>query len=101
MTPGIRSFRPCRTKRNRIPYFAFSDLFSCKQINIIENVQENAAQEYRREESYMFEYRVELYAVRKAEDEMNRMAHEEWRVISVCPNQAGGFGIIVTYERAK
>ncbi|MBQ6061397.1 MAG: hypothetical protein IJL36_08130 [Clostridia bacterium] len=49
----------------------------------------------------MFEYRIELYAVRKAEDEMNRMAHEGWRVISVCPNQAGGFGIIVTYERTK
>ncbi len=49
----------------------------------------------------MFEYRVELYAVRKAEDEMNRMAQEGWRVISVCPNQAAGFGIIVTYERAK
>lgn len=49
----------------------------------------------------MFEYRIELYAVRKAEDEMNRMAHEGWRVISVWPNQAGGFGIIVTYERAK
>ena len=49
----------------------------------------------------MFEYRVELYAVRKAEDEMNRMAHEGWHVISDCLNQAGGFGIIVTYERTK
>ena len=49
----------------------------------------------------MFEYRVEIYAVRKAEEEMNRMASEGWRVIAVCPNQAAGFGIIVTYERAR
>ena len=67
----------------------------------MENVPENVLQEKRREELFMVEYRVELYAVRKAEDEMNRMAQEGWRVISVCPNQAAGFGIIVTYERAK
>ena len=49
----------------------------------------------------MFEYTVEIYTVRKTEMEMNRMAAEGWRVIAVCPNQAHGFGIIVTYERSR
>ena len=49
----------------------------------------------------MFEYRVEIYLVKKAEEEMNRMAADGWRVIAVSPNQARGFGIIVTYERKK
>lgn len=49
----------------------------------------------------MFEYRVEIYAVRKAEEEMNRMAADGWRVIAVSPNQAAGFGIVVTYERQR
>ena len=49
----------------------------------------------------MFEYRVEIYAVRRAEEEMNRMAADGWRVVAVCPNQAGWFGIVVTYERDR
>ena len=48
----------------------------------------------------MFEYRVEKCAVRNAEAEMNRMAADGWRVISVCYNMAT-YGIIVTYERKK
>lgn len=39
----------------------------------------------------MFEYKVE----------MNRLAQEGWRVIAVTPNQAMGYGIVVTYEREK
>ena len=49
----------------------------------------------------MYEYRIETYAVRRAEQEMNRMAAEGWRVVAVSPNQARCFGIIVTYERRK
>ena len=49
----------------------------------------------------MFEYRVEIYTVRKAEEEMNRMAADGWKVIAVTPNQAAGFGIVVTYERSR
>ena len=49
----------------------------------------------------MYEYRVETYAVRKAAEEMNRMAAAGWRVIAVCPNQARCFGVIVTYERRR
>ena len=49
----------------------------------------------------MFEYRVEIYAVRQAEEKMNRMADDGWRVIAVSPNVAFGHGIVVTYERQK
>ena len=49
----------------------------------------------------MFEYRVEKYYFRHAEEAMNRMASDGWRVIAVCPNQYGCAGIIVTYERQR
>lgn len=49
----------------------------------------------------MFEYRVEIYAVRAAEQEMNRMAADGWRVIAVMPNMAMGHGMVVTFERQK
>ena len=49
----------------------------------------------------MFEYRVEVYAVRQAEAEMNRMAADGWRVISDSPNIAMSHGVVVTYERTK
>ena len=48
----------------------------------------------------MFEYRVEKCWVRNAEVEMNRMAADGWRVVSVCYNNAVG-GLIITYERQK
>jgi len=48
----------------------------------------------------VFEYRVEKCAVRNAEDEMNRMAADGWRVVAVVYNQAT-YGIIVTCERKK
>ena len=49
----------------------------------------------------MFEYRVETYSVKNAEIEMNRLASDGWRVVAVCPNQAMGFGVIVTFERQR
>ena len=50
----------------------------------------------------MFEYRVEIInMVRQAETEMNRIAEEGWRIISVTPNLAVGHGLIVTFERKK
>ena len=48
----------------------------------------------------MLEYRVKKCAVRNAEAEMNRMATDGWRVVSVCYNHAT-YGVIVTYERKK
>ena len=47
----------------------------------------------------MFEYKVAMYRVKDAENEMNLMAQKGWRVIAVTPNIARGCGIIVTYER--
>ena len=48
----------------------------------------------------MFEYRVEKCAIRNAEAEMNRVAADGWRVVSVCYNMAT-YCIIITYERQK
>ena len=42
----------------------------------------------------MLEYRVEIYAVREAEREMNRMAADGWRVVGIMPNLAMGHGIV-------
>lgn len=49
----------------------------------------------------MFEYRVEVYTVRQAEAEMNRMAADGWRVVAVSPNIAMSHGLVVTFERQK
>lgn len=49
----------------------------------------------------MYEYKVETYKVKDAEKEMNKLALEGWRVISITPNVAVGYGIVVTFERQK
>ena len=49
----------------------------------------------------MYEYRVEVYGVRQAEAQMNRLAADGWRVISVSPNIAVSHGIVVIFERKK
>ncbi|MBE6902003.1 MAG: DUF4177 domain-containing protein [Ruminococcaceae bacterium] len=49
----------------------------------------------------MYEYKIEAYKVKEATEEMNKLAAEGWRVIAVSPNEALGFGVIVTYERLK
>lgn len=47
----------------------------------------------------MYEYRVEVYKVKEAEAAMNELAREGWRVHTVSPNLAVGYGVVVTYER--
>lgn len=47
----------------------------------------------------MCEYKVETYKVKEAEKAMNELAKEGWRVVTVSPNEAMGFGLVVTYER--
>lgn len=47
----------------------------------------------------MYEYKVENYKVNEAENKMNELAQQGWRVIAVSPNIAMGYGIVVTYER--
>lgn len=46
----------------------------------------------------MYEYKVEIYKVKDAEKAMNELAREGWRVVTVSPNLALGYGLIVTYE---
>lgn len=53
----------------------------------------------------MYEYKVEVYRVKDAEEEMNALAGEEWRVISVTSNESIQWvakdTVVVTYEREK
>lgn len=49
----------------------------------------------------MYEYKVEIYKVREAEQEMNALAEDGWRVVAVSPNMAMGYGVVVTFEREK
>lgn len=49
----------------------------------------------------MYEYKVEIYKVRDAEYAMNQMAKDGWRVVTVSPNMAMGYGVVVTFEREK
>lgn len=53
------------------------------------------------EERNVYEYKVETYKVKVAANEMNKLASEGWKVIAVTPNEAMGFGLVVTYERKK
>jgi hypothetical protein len=45
------------------------------------------------------EYKVETYKVNEAELQMNLLAKQGWKVITVSPNIAQGYGVVVTYER--
>ena len=47
----------------------------------------------------MFEYRVEKLLVNRAQARMNELAREGWRVVSVTPNLARGYGLVVVLER--
>jgi len=49
----------------------------------------------------MFEYKVVVMSVKNADDEMNALANEGWRVIAVTPNNAVGHGLVVTFERKQ
>ena len=47
----------------------------------------------------MYEYKVEIYKVKEAEEKINELAKLGWRIVAVTPNIARGYGIIVTFER--
>ena len=49
----------------------------------------------------MYEYKVEIYKVKEAEEAMNKLAKDGWRVVTVSPNMAMGYGVVVTFEREK
>jgi len=46
-----------------------------------------------------YEYKVVITKVKKAEGIMNQYAKEGWRVVATSPNQAFGFGLVITFER--
>lgn len=46
-----------------------------------------------------YEYKVIKASVNSAEKEMNELAKDGWRVITVSPNVAVGMGVIITLER--
>lgn len=45
------------------------------------------------------EYKVIKTSVNNAEKEMNDLAKDGWRVITVSPNVAMGMGVIITLEK--
>ena len=49
----------------------------------------------------MYEYKVLVVPVKKAEEEMNKFAKDGWKVIEVSPNSAMGQGLVVTLEREE
>lgn len=48
----------------------------------------------------MYEYKVDIYKVKYAEEAMNTLAKDRWRVIAISPDHHTGF-IDVFYEREK
>lgn len=46
-----------------------------------------------------YEYKVIKVKVNDAEDLMNQMSKDGWRVVSTSPNLAMGYGIIITFEK--
>ncbi len=46
----------------------------------------------------MYEYKVDIYKVKYAEDAMNTYAREGWRVVAVTPDHITGF-VDVFFER--
>ena len=51
----------------------------------------------------MYEYKVEIYKVKEAENKMNAMAKQEWRVVAVthCPAATWAKDtVVVTVERS-
>ena len=68
---------------------------------LLEYINTQSAYDSIQEGTSMFEYKIEIYKVKEAEKEMNRLASEGWRVIEVMPNAAMGYGMVVAYEREK
>ncbi len=47
----------------------------------------------------MIEYKVVKSSVKNAEENMNLLAKDGWKVVSVSPNIAMLSGVIITFER--
>lgn len=47
----------------------------------------------------MYEYKVLILKVKELEETLNRYAKEGWRLAAMVPNQALGYGVVVTMEK--
>ena len=47
----------------------------------------------------MYEYKVIKTRVDMAEEEINKLANEGWRVINASPNIAKGYGLVIILEK--
>ncbi|MCI8361300.1 MAG: DUF4177 domain-containing protein [Clostridiales bacterium] len=47
----------------------------------------------------MCEYKVLVLGVKKCEENFNQLAKDGWRLVTMCPNQTRGYGVIATLER--
>jgi acetyl-CoA acetyltransferase len=47
----------------------------------------------------MLTYRVEISGVRSAEELLNRMARDGWRLAQATPNIAAGHGLVLIFEK--
>jgi len=45
------------------------------------------------------EYKVITCKVKEAEEKMNALARDGWKAISVTPNIAQGYGLVIVMER--
>ena len=50
-------------------------------------------------EGNMYEYKVLTLWVKECEETFNQLAKEGWRLVTMCPDQVKGAGVIVTLER--
>ncbi len=46
-------------------------------------------------------YKVETCKVKDAENLMNDLASQGWKVISIMPNHSVGFGMVITFEKGE
>jgi hypothetical protein len=44
-------------------------------------------------------YKVEICKVKEAEALMNSLANQGWKVVSTMPNNAVGYGMVITFEK--
>jgi len=49
----------------------------------------------------MYEYKVLVLKVKECEDAFNELAKEGWRLATMIPNAAIGYGVVATLERKK
>lgn len=47
----------------------------------------------------MYEYKVLVLTVKQTESQLNDLAKDGWRLVTMVPNNAIGMGVVATMER--